>query len=137
MVEYRSVALILLDFQYIEQALRVYITCSNMIIKKKLLGIMPYRYGYDFIENDSLGKLLEKFEKVSDNVDLVKKLKKLVPERNRIAHRSLLWTREQLMSKDFIAANVKNWEKLHTQIKKVYEVLCQEIKNLEKNLEKL
>ena len=81
---------VLSDCQYIEEGLRFYISVAYKRIREKVGPDLPFKYGDDDIKKDALGKLIHKFERLSDDPDLVKRLKDLVPERNKYAHKGFL-----------------------------------------------
>ena len=81
---------VLSDFQYIEEALKFYISVAYRRIREKVSPELHFKYGDDDIEKDALGKLIEKFERVSDEPDLVRRLRDVQPKRNKYAHQGFL-----------------------------------------------
>lgn len=82
----------MLDFQFIEEGLRRYIATVYEVIRHRLGADIPFKFAEDDLDKDSLGKLLYKFGKLTDNAALVDQLRKLAPERNACVHRGLLVT---------------------------------------------
>jgi hypothetical protein len=81
---------VLSDFQYIEEALRFFIGVAYRRIREKCGLELHFKYGDEDIEKDALGKLIEKFERVSDEPELVRQLREVQPKRNRYAHQRFL-----------------------------------------------
>ena len=81
---------VIIDFQYIEEGLRDYLTRVFQFLSTANHGIVPFKYDHRSIEKDALGKLIEKFENFNDNDVLVAQLRAVVPERNQVAHQGFL-----------------------------------------------
>ena len=94
--EYNSqIMRVLSNFQFIEEALRMYISYSYRLITQKLDKQIPFSFTYNDVKNDSLGKLLKKFKKINANSKLIKNLEKLKKERDFIAHKAFLLTQDE------------------------------------------
>jgi hypothetical protein len=88
---YKSTVLrILGGFQTLEFCLKLYIGLAYRLIARCVNGKIHFDYSFSDVETLSLGRLLEIFEKLNANQDLITRLKKLRQERNEIAHKSLL-----------------------------------------------
>jgi len=83
----------LMTFQFLEEAIREYLDIKVKIIKKNVKDLNKKFSLYE--ENDTLGTLIRKFEKVCDNDVLVKSLGKIPKERNKLAHHIWLNFRKQ------------------------------------------
>jgi hypothetical protein len=81
---------VLTDFQFIEEGLRLYIAGAYELIRKRLVGAIPFRLDETSLEKDALGGLILKFSQLSDNAELVKSMRALVPKRNSCAHRGFV-----------------------------------------------
>lgn len=97
----------LYNFQLIEMALKIYISKAIKIIKDKTSGTVPFKYTEKWVENDSLGKLIQKFEKLSDNSRLIEELKKIKPRRDAIAHQGLLLSVEDWEDNLLVAFKIR------------------------------
>ena len=76
----------LLHFQLIEEAIREYFKLLSAIISDKVKDIIPS--GFQFYEdNDTLGTLIKKFEKLNNNKELIKELNKINKDRIYVAHK--------------------------------------------------
>lgn len=128
-----KVTMVLMDFQYIELALASYIISANKKIKEKMKDTIPFKYGPNDIQKDSLGKLVDKFSKINNNEELIKKLKNLIPRRNEVAHKSLVFPSEEKNDNIFKAILTSDLNRLHKELKEVFSVLLDEFKRL-KNL---
>lgn len=85
---------VMLDFQFIEEGLRRYISRAYELIRQKTAGEIPFKLKAKDLEKDSLGKLVQKFSQLSDNDVLCETIRNLVPTRNMCAHNGLLITHQ-------------------------------------------
>lgn len=81
-------------FQTLELSLKFYVAASYKQIKDALNGRLPFHYSYKDIENFPLERLLVVFAKLNDDKILQARLNKLVPKRNLVAHRALVYRYE-------------------------------------------
>lgn len=86
----------LAQFQLLEESLRSYIVCAYATIRDSTAGVIEFKYDRKSLERDSLGKLIDKFSRLNSNVALIARLKRVVPERNRLAHEGLLLTLDDI-----------------------------------------
>jgi hypothetical protein len=100
----RSLQLIMLDFQYIEEFLRGCLANAYVLIRKRMAGTLTFNIPYKSLENDALGKLIEKFAQISTDQSLLAKLREVRPFRNQCMHRGLLLTSEQQRDVSFLAS---------------------------------
>ncbi len=78
------------DFQFIEEALRLYLTAAYGIIQGRVKHVFPFELGPESVEKDALGTLIHKFSTMTSDNELVAELKALAPSRNSVAHRGFL-----------------------------------------------
>lgn len=83
---------LLTSFQHLEFALKAYIGCSYDIVRYKLDGEIPFKYGWKFAENFQLERLMAVFKQLNDNTELHRKISHMIETRNEIAHRAMLYT---------------------------------------------
>ncbi|MDD3296241.1 MAG: hypothetical protein PHU64_02655 [Candidatus Omnitrophica bacterium] len=122
----------LAKFQYIEEFLRMYIQKVNSRIRKTMKGKIPYKYSEKWVKKDSLGTLIDKFEKNNDNKILIKRLKSLVPERNKIAHKGLLITRDQIVNVSSVKLKKEKLKKIRISAGVALNRINDEIRKIEK-----
>ncbi len=125
-----AVTNVLMSFQYIEVALRSYISLANEKIKDKLNGTIPFKYDNEWIKKDSLGTLIDKFSKVNNNKDLINSLGKLTRDRNQIAHQGFLLTTEQESDVLYKAFAINELKRLGEQLHVVFLDILGEIKRI-------
>ena len=88
---YLKVAHALSGCQLVEQELKLYITEALDLAKKCIGDKMPFKMsGEDYAES-SLEKLIEIFNKLSDNNGLVTKLRQFKNERNFLSHKGITY----------------------------------------------
>jgi hypothetical protein len=127
----------LMEFQFIEEAFRMYISYCYNIITNKVTGHIPFNFTYKDLEKDALGTLLWKFKKFSNNKKLAIKIEKLIKERNRCAHEAYLLTYEQRHSSAYFENEVEKLKSTIVQAKESLAELFKEVKHVEKVLNAL
>lgn len=91
---YLKIAYTLGSCQMLEQELKNYIKTSHGIIREKVEEFIPYRFDEDDLEKYALGKLVEVFSKMSNDIDVIKRLKEFVSLRNELAHSAIAKSRD-------------------------------------------
>jgi len=106
-----SVALqaVLTDFQFMEEALRLYIEAVYELIRFRLNKQVPFRLDYNSLEKDALGTLVTKFSQLSDKADLIAALRALVPKRNQCAHKGFLTSSYNVPTSQTLITTQRNW----------------------------
>ena len=118
-----SIQMVLADFQYIEESLRMFLTAAYDFVRAKTNGRLPFKYDYEDVENDAMGRLLRKFSNFSNSEALVKTLTRLLKHRNTIAHRGLLLTYEEQNDVKYLDAQTKKLDALHNELKPCLQAL--------------
>lgn len=77
---------LLFDCQHIEEGLRFYISVAYRKIRARIGSGLTFKYDESDVRTDALGTLIRKFERLSDDVPLIERLKTMAPLRNRYAH---------------------------------------------------
>jgi hypothetical protein len=122
---------VLVDYQFIEEGLRMYAALSYDLIRLRLGKDLPFKFEYADTEKDSLGKLVSRYEKLSSNITIMKELKELVPHRNQVAHQSFLHTTEQQRSAEYLDAQTKQLLELRTRTKSLVGALFGDVAKVE------
>jgi hypothetical protein len=81
---------VVMEFQFLEEALRMYIDHAFDVIRARTAGLIPFNRDRRELEGLSLGRLIDEFAKHVDDGALVRELKALVPDRNYGAHRAFM-----------------------------------------------
>jgi hypothetical protein len=76
----------LLNFQMVEEALKICIGLSYEIIAKTIPADMTFKFDPSSVNSAPLGNLIKMFSKISKNEVLISDLKKIVEWRNFCAH---------------------------------------------------
>ncbi|MBU2895808.1 hypothetical protein [Vibrio hepatarius] len=92
---HNTLSSVLIDFQFIEESLKMNIASCYEIVLSSLDGLIPFKFDYNDLKKDALGVLIKKFEKYSDDTDLIKELRDLVQYRNGVAHKGWLLTTDE------------------------------------------
>jgi hypothetical protein len=100
----RSVQLLMLDFQFIEELLKIVIGCSYEALRRSAPPLVRFRPTRFSVERESLGRLISRFEEVSGNDALIKELRAVVQDRNFCAHRSLVLSLEKQHDVTYLGA---------------------------------
>jgi hypothetical protein len=117
---------ILIDFQFIEASLRIFLSNSYQYIAKRLSGKIPFRYDYRDVEKNALGTLINKFQKLNDNKSLISELKDLSKYRNEYAHRGFLLTYEQMHDVLYLESELKTLREIKKRTEQCISVLHKE-----------
>ncbi len=83
----RRVGEALASYQLVEAALKLYIEGVHLRIQRLVSRRVPFHYPPSEYENASLGRLIDVFQRHSDNKQLIQRLRKAVKTRNYVAHR--------------------------------------------------
>ena len=83
----RAVQSLILDFQFIEELLKIVIGGSYEAIRRSAPSIVRFRPNRSVLEKESLGRLIQRYEEVSDNDPLIQNLRQVVGDRNFCANR--------------------------------------------------
>lgn len=127
-------AMAMIDFQFIEEALKRYISKADKLIQIQVSHLFPYRYDRKDVEKLALKRLLERYSKISNNTSLVKQIDKLTKKRNDLAHQGFLFTTEEQKDKLLLKNLIKDLDKLHLETKEIFFILTQEISVLGEHL---
>lgn len=103
----QSLQLIMMDFQYIEEGLRMCLLRAYALIHIRMKSILPFHPPFDALQKDALGRLVSKFEQFSDDKELISGLRDIQPFRNRCAHRGMLLTVEEQKDVGFLSTETK------------------------------
>lgn len=128
-----EISLVLYNFQLIEQALKSYICVAIEKIKERTKDVIPYKYNRKWVNNDTLGKLIKKFEKINDNKELIKEIKRLTPYRNKVAHQGLLISVDEWNNSFQMAIQTAQLGSLRDETRKVLSQILKETKIIENN----
>lgn len=107
----------LLDFQFIELALKLYMAETYAIISSRVEGVVPFKYGWKDVENEPLGRLLDQFSKISSDHQLIQELRPLQKERNKLAHQAYVLTLEEQSDGDRLEKECARLTRLRSKTK--------------------
>jgi hypothetical protein len=108
----RVVNLLLLDFQFIEELLKIVTSAAYEAIRRTAPPHIQFRPNRRNLEKESLGKLIQKYEEISGNEVLIQKLRDIASDRNFCAHRAFLLTLEEQQNASFLAGETRRLETL-------------------------
>lgn len=86
---YLKVAQALSGCQLVEQELKLYITEALELAKKQIGTTMPFKMSGEDYADSPLGRLIEIFNKLSNNEKLVTELRRFKDERNFLSHKGI------------------------------------------------
>lgn len=92
--------------QFIEEILKM---CLLSAIEIARIQVSPYfliKYKEMDIHHLPLGHLVSAFSKINDDIELHKELREITKERNKVAHRSLLFTIGELTDEPFMEEEI-------------------------------
>jgi len=120
--------------QFIEETLRVYLDLATQIAKIELKSHFPVNITKKNLSKLSLGRLVEKFSQFNGNTLLKDNLRKVVPDRNRVAHQSLLFTLGEIQDDTYLRNLTDEMNEIEKQARNVHETLLDERWKLQKSL---
>ena len=98
--------------------------------KKRVKDICPYRYDATWVGKDSLGKLISKFEMINENDKLIKKIKKHIPKRNELAHKSMLFAMHAEENQSYKDEKTNELIEMHNVLTNIFTELLVELKKI-------
>lgn len=119
---------LMMDFQFIEQLMKIYLGRSFELIRKRVKGTMPFNRYRSNIENFPYGKLLKEFKIYNDNTELYKKLYSLNKERNHLAHVGFILAFHEDMKAEYLEKERQRIEVLQKLTMWCLETLREETK---------
>jgi uncharacterized protein (DUF1919 family) len=136
--EYREAVYRVLEcFQFVEETLRMYLDLVIQIAKIELTQYFPVNLTKKDLSKLSLGKLNDIFFRFNGNASLKSSLKKLTPQRNRVAHQSLLFTLGEIQDNDHLSKLIHEMNEIEKHAKKAHKTLLDERWKLHKSLNAL
>lgn len=129
-----AISTLLMDFQWIEQILKIVISSSYEIISRSCPPEIAFRIDGSSLKKDTLGKLVIKYAELTNNIELAKELKTLIEHRNTCAHKAFFLSLEEQFDDAFLSAELHKYFELHDRAKKCVLQLTTELENLSKLL---
>ncbi len=129
-----TVHLVLLDFQWIEELLKIIVSSSYEAIRRSAPPGISFRPNRTFLEKYSLGRLVGKYEEVSTNESLVTELRSITNERNFCAHQSFVLSLEEQHSIGFFEKEIKRLEAVRVRSRACVMALQKELQFIVKLL---
>jgi hypothetical protein len=121
------------QFQYLEEALKMYLASCFKIIHDSVNGKITFTYTYSDVAKKPLGQLITIFKKFNNNKVLHRLLRHLKNERNHIAHRAYLLTVEKMRDKQTLTKEIDRLNKVNG----VVDAVLNQLHKLEKKLEEV
>ena len=113
----RSIQLLMLDFQFIEELLKIVIGCSYEALRRSAPPLVRFRPNRSVLEKEALGRLISKYEEVSGDDSLLQQLRAVVQDRNFCAHRSLVLTFEEQHDVQYLHAECQRLDAIREKTK--------------------
>jgi hypothetical protein len=127
----KQLTLCMLQYQYIEFALRGCIVRYHATAKFRLDGYLPYEVPLEAIDGAALGLLVKWFKLFSTNIALVKELNKLKVERDRLAHQGFVFTYEEQNNDAILSEKTKELEGAHRRAEECFARVHAELEQAE------
>jgi hypothetical protein len=122
--------LLMMDFQFIEEALKMYVARVYDVIRIRTRGLVPFELGYESVAQEPLGRLLSRYAPLTENKALVARLKKLLAARNECAHRAYLLTYDEQHDHAFLSGEIARLERLRQETRDCFEQVNLELKQV-------
>ena len=128
----RVVGVILTEFQYMEELLKIYLGECYIFIESEVSEIIPFKYSRTDVEKDSLRRLIDKFEKVNNNADLLALLRQLTKVRNDVAHRGIMFKLHKTGDSEYLNSELESYNEHRREVERCSELLLDELTQMEK-----
>jgi hypothetical protein len=131
----QSVSLLILDFQWIEELLKVVISASYESIRLSNPVGVSLKLNRASLEKDSLGKLIQKYSELSVNCQLIIELRDIAQERNNAIHQSFVLSLEESVDVDFFDSKALQMNQLKIKTRKCLASLKAELEAFAKSFD--
>lgn len=120
--------------QFVEETLRVYLDVAVQIARSQLAAHFPVDVSGKDLACLSLGRLVALFSRFNGNASLKADLKRITPDRNRIAHQSLLFTLGEIADDAHLSVLTEEVNLIAQRAGRVHEALLDERFKLHRTL---
>lgn len=132
----RELAQGLLQFQFMEEGLRIYLERAYRLVRHKMLGGLTVRLSETGLNGKTMKQLLAEFKKFNGNDGLIQEISQLIGTRNDLAHVAFFQMYERRhLGEDLLGHRGKALEVTKKAIK-CTDQLIQEIRILDKECQK-
>jgi hypothetical protein len=129
---FRKLTLCMMTYQFIEYSLRFCLHRCHAIIKFRLDGHLPYDAPTQSIEDAALGRLIDWYKTFTSNQPLIKELRNIKAERDRIAHQAYVLTLEEQRNDKFLLEKAEELEATHQRAQACLQGLQAEMEKTDK-----
>ena len=123
--------------QFIEEILKMCLLSAIEIVRIQVSPYFPIKFKEKDIHNLPLGPLVSAFSKINDDIELHKELREITKERNKVAHRSLLFTIGELTDVSFMEEEILKMKNIADRATIIHERVLEIRYNLVKALNKV
>jgi hypothetical protein len=123
---------VLAKFQFIEEAIRIYLKTVYALIKRKMRGEIPVKLSAKNLERKSLSALLQEFEKLTGHNELAENIRTLIPKRNHMAHVAFYKMYQQLVEEKDDTDDMQEAREIGEAANRCIEVLHEKIEMVER-----
>jgi hypothetical protein len=131
-----SAAHALAGCQLLEGGLKFYIDVYYTTVRRLLNGRLHFDYGRKDIEHAPLGKLVNIFSRINSNAELVERLRRVINQRDEIAHRAFAHLYGSQLTDDDFTTRAGEYINFATDITKLLSALQEEHLKVHAELEK-
>ena len=123
--------------QWVEEMLKFYLYRCEAITSKLLKDTLPFQTNMESISNSALGRLIEKYRRFSDNTDLIERLRKFKPKRDRIVHAGFVKLYRDKLDEQAISLELSELQEINTEADDLIQVLLEDAKKIESAMNQL
>ncbi len=117
----------MMTYQFIEFGLRFCLHRCHASIKYRLDGYLHYEAPLQAVEDAALGRLIEWYKGFTTNEALIKDLRGIKSERDRVAHQGYVLTLEEQRDDAFLAREAEKLEASHAKAEACLKALHAEM----------
>jgi hypothetical protein len=123
--------------QFIEEGLKFYLYRCERIVSEQLKNKIPFRTNDESISNSPLGRLIEKYRQFSENDELIDRLRKFKPMRDKIVHAGFVKIYRDRLDEYEITQELDNLKTANEEANELMDLLFIEAERIEKAIKKL
>lgn len=124
---FMKLTLCMMTYQFIEFGLRYCLHRCHATVKFRLHEYLPYQPSIAAVEDAALGRLVDWYKSYTDNEALIREIRVIKADRDRIAHQGYVLTIEEQADDEFLLAETRKLEVAHTKAEECLERLRAEM----------
>jgi hypothetical protein len=105
----------MMTYQFIEEGLRFCLYRCHATIQFRLDGYLPYEAPSNTIGDAALGRLVDWYKVFTSNESLIREIRAIKSDRDRLAHQGLVFTLEEQSNDSFLRERTEDLKAAHAK----------------------